>query len=144
MQLIRVQERFNFIQKNKNNFITYNIIYIMNKLHKYQEHMFDIIVYISYILIIVSSLGLSMKAPIYLSNLDYYIRIYICLFLIWRFNPLRTTLKFTDLDKKIAFSAGVFILTTTTLNEYLTDIKVFFKNKFSNLYKNNKDDDQNS
>ena len=99
----------------------------MNKLHKYQELLFDIIIYISYILIIVSSLGLSMEAPVYLSNLDYYIRVYICLFLMWRFNPLRSTTKFTELDKKIAFSAGFFILTTTALNVYLDTLKNFFK-----------------
>ena len=96
-------------------------------LHKYQELLFDIIIYISYILIIVSSLGLYADAPQYLSTIDYYVRIYICLFLIWRFNPLRTTTKFTNLDKKIAFNAGVFILTTTALNQYLETIKSFFK-----------------
>lgn len=110
----------------------------MNKLHQYQEHLFDIIIYISYILIIVSSLGLSMEAPYYLSNLDYYIRVYVCLFLMWRFNPLRSKYEFTDLDRKIAFSAGFFILTTTALNQYLDTIKKFFNNKFSNLYGDDK------
>jgi hypothetical protein len=38
----------------------------------------------------------------------------------WRFNPLRGHYEFTDLDRKIAFSAGLFILTTTALNKYLT------------------------
>jgi len=99
----------------------------MNKLHRYQEHLFDIIIYISYILIIVSSLGLSMEAPYYLSNLDYYIRVYVCLFLMWRFNPLRSKYEFTDLDRKIAFSAGFFILTTTALNVHLETIKNFLK-----------------
>lgn len=94
-------------------------------LHKYQERLFNLFIYTSYILIIVSALGLSESAPKYLDNLDYYVRIYICLFLIWRFNPLRTNYEFTDLDRKIAFSAGLFILTTTTLNQYLVD----FKNK---------------
>jgi hypothetical protein len=99
-------------------------------LHKYQERIFDLIIYTSYFLIIISSLGLSESAPKYLSSLDYYIRVYICLFLIWRFNPLRMNYEFTDLDRKIAFSAGVFILTTTALNQYLEDfkykIKLFF------------------
>jgi len=93
-------------------------------LHKYQEYLFNIFIYISYILIVVSSLGLSETAPKYLSNLDYYIRIYICLFLIWRFNPLKSNYEFTELDRKIAFSAGLFILTTTALNEYVEIIKV--------------------
>jgi hypothetical protein len=55
--------------------------------------------------------------------MDYYVRIYICLFLIWRFNPFRGSVTFTDLDRKIAFSAGLFIITTTALNQYLVSIR---------------------
>lgn len=96
-----------------------------NKLHNLQERIFDIVIYFTYFLIIISSLGLSQSAPQYLHTLDYYVRVYICLFLMWRFNPLRTSFEFTNLDRKIAFSAGAFILTTTALNEYL----VYFKDK---------------
>lgn len=92
-------------------------------LNKAQERIFDFAIYFSYFLIIISSLGLSTLAPIYLDALDYYLKIYICLFLIWRFNPLRKIDEFTNLDAKIAFSAGVFILTTTALNQYLVNIK---------------------
>jgi len=98
------------------------------QIHKWQESMFNIILYISYLLIIISSFGLSQSAPKYLQSLDYYVRIYICLFLMWRFNPLRTHYEFTDLDRKIAFSAGAFILTTTALNQYLDVIKDYIKN----------------
>jgi len=98
-------------------------------LHKYQERLFNLIIYLTYFLIIISALGISEAAPKYLNDLDYYVRIYICLFLIWRFNPLRMRYEFTDLDRKIAFSAGVFILTTTALNQYLED----FKNKIKQL-----------
>ena len=93
------------------------------QLHKFQERVFDFFILISYILIIISAFGLSQSAPKYLQTLDYYVRIYICLFLIWRFNPFRTYYEFTDLDRKIAFSAGAFILTTTALNQYLNYIK---------------------
>jgi hypothetical protein len=96
-------------------------------IHKYQEQLFNLFIYTSYFLIIVSALGLSESAPKYLDNLDYYIRVYICLFLMWRFNPLRTHYEFTDLDRKIAFSAGAFILTTTALNQYLDIIKEYIK-----------------
>ena len=96
---------------------------IKNKLHDVQLYFFNIFIILTYILIIVSALGLSTTASTYLENMDFYIRIYICLFLIWRFNPLRTHYEFTDLDRKIAFSAGLFILTTTVLYNYLDDIK---------------------
>jgi hypothetical protein len=35
------------------------------------------------------------------------------------------------LDRKIAFSAGLFILTTTALNQYLEKIKELLKNFIS-------------
>lgn len=104
-----------------------------SKIHKWQEQLFNIFIYASYFLLIISSLGLSETAPKYLQYLDYYVRIYICLFLMWRFNPLRTHYEFTELDRKIAFSAGAFILTTTALNQYL----VKFKQQISSIFKNN-------
>jgi hypothetical protein len=93
------------------------------KLYEYQNNFFNIFIVLSYILIIISFLGLSNSAQSYLVTMDYYIRIYICLFLIWRFNPFRKLDKFTDLDRKIAFSAGIFILTTSALNNYLINFK---------------------
>ena len=98
-----------------------------SKLHEAQSRIFDLFIYLSYALIFISSLGVSELAPKYLDSLDYYIRVYICLFLMWRFNPLREKYEFTDLDRKIAFSAGVFILTTTALNEYLENFKEIVK-----------------
>lgn len=97
-------------------------------LNDWQNRLFNLFIFISYVLIIFSALGLSQSAPKYLETLDYYVRIYICLFLIWRFNPLRSYYEFTDLDRKIAFSAGVFILTTTALNQYLLSFKDQIKN----------------
>jgi hypothetical protein len=102
-------------------------MFLNKKLYEYQNFMFNIFIVLSYALIIVSFLGLSSLAQSYLISMDYFVRIYICLFLIWRFNPFRKLDKFTDLDRKIAFSAGIFILTTTALNKYL----IYFKDKLS-------------
>jgi hypothetical protein len=103
---------------------------LTQKLYEYQNFFFNIFIVVSYALIIISFLGLSNVAQSYLVTLDYYVRIYICLFLIWRFNPFRKLDNFTDLDRKIAFSAGIFILTTSALNKYL----IYFKDKISEKY----------
>jgi hypothetical protein len=100
-------------------------------LNDFQEWFFNLFIIISYLSIFISFLGLSDLAPKYLENLDYYVRIYICLFLIWRFNPFRKISQFTELDRKIAFSAGLFILTTTALNQYLNQIKEKIKQIFT-------------
>lgn len=93
------------------------------------DKFFTGFLFISYILIFASFFGLSNSAPEYLATLDYYIRVYTCLFLIWRFNPFRTLDKFTELDRKITFSAGLFILTTTALNNYV----VYVNDKVRNI-----------
>jgi hypothetical protein len=44
---------------------------------------------------------------------------------LWRFNPFQK-IKFNELDRHIAFSAGLVILTTTILNNYLIRLKSTF------------------
>ena len=90
----------------------------MSDIYHIQHRLFNIFIWTSYLLIVVAYLGISTSAPKYIEIMDYYMRIYISLFLLWRFNPF-TRNNFTELDRKIAFSAGVFILTTTALNKYL-------------------------
>lgn len=92
-----------------------------------QEFIFDILIVFSYILLIISSLGISATAPKLLETLDYYIRVYICLFLIWRFQPFRITNTFTNLDRKIAFNAGMLILTTSIITNYREIISSFIQ-----------------
>jgi hypothetical protein len=82
-------------------------------IHGYQELFFDGFITLTYILIFLYVFGISAKAKKHLDIIDNYVRIYICLFLIYRFNPFRTNYEFTSLDRKIAFSAGLFIFTTT-------------------------------
>jgi hypothetical protein len=95
------------------------------QLHEFQNRVFDIVVYITWILYIVILLGLSSTAPQYLSDLEFYVKLYVSLFLIFRFNPFRRV-RFTGLDAKIAFSAGLFLFGTTAissiLQSYLGDI----------------------
>ena len=94
--------------------------------NKVQETIFDFTFVIIYLLYFVIALGLSATAPKYLSFLDFYVKIYVALFLILRFNPFRHV-RFISLDKKIAFNAGLFVLfATTSINQivinYLTTL----------------------
>ena len=103
------------------------------KMHSYQERLFNYMLYLSYALMVLSILGISEMAPKYLNALDYHLKVYICLFLIWRFNPFNHTTEFTALDKKISFSAGLFILTTTFLREYITSAKSELQTKIDRV-----------
>jgi hypothetical protein len=98
-----------------------------------QNKAFNIFIILSYISYIAYALGISNDAKLYIERLDYYVKIYISLFLLWRFNMFRK-ITFTELDRKIAFSAGLFLFTTTAINEilmkYLTNIKDKFHQSF--------------
>ena len=91
------------------------MLFTKKTLHKYQELGFDILIISTYILIFLYVSGISRSAKSHLDTIDKYVRIYICLFLMYRFNPFRTNYEFTSLDRKIAFSAGLFIFTSSVL-----------------------------
>ena len=98
----------------------------MTNLYEFQDKVFDYITVFTYILYVVIALGLSATAPTYLTDLLFYTKMYVSLFLIYRFNPFTLT-KFTPLDAKIAYNAGIFLLFTTLLNSVLVNYINFFK-----------------
>jgi hypothetical protein len=87
-------------------------------IHILQHKLFDAMLYTTYVLYIVIALGVSANAPEYLDELQYYTKLYVSLFLIYRFNPFRHV-RFTGLDIKIAHSAGWVLLTTTVIDSIL-------------------------
>ena len=95
----------------------------MNELTTVQYDLFRFIMITLSLLYVIALLGLSIQAPQYIATLDYYVKIYISLFLIWRFNIFRHV-KFNDLDKTIAFNAGLFLFATTVLS---TILSTYFK-----------------
>ena len=78
------------------------------------RELYNYSVYAWYILYALSFLGLYAKAPEYLTTVDLILRIYVSLFLILRFNPYRK-IHFTEFDRKIIFSAGIFLILSTTI-----------------------------
>lgn len=85
--------------------------YIGKSFH-YQTKIYVFLMNFATFLYVIIALGLSAKAPEYLKTLQYYMKIYIALFLIWRFNPIRST-KFTSFDAKVVFNAAIFLLAGT-------------------------------
>jgi uncharacterized BrkB/YihY/UPF0761 family membrane protein len=87
-------------------------------IHMFQDKLVDLFQIVTIILYIVIALGLSTLAPQYLSDLQKYLKIYISLFLIYRFNRFRDV-KFTDLDRKIVFDAGILLIGSDIINYLL-------------------------
>ena len=108
----------------------------MNKLYQ------NVLLYglnISYILYFIAMLGISSLTPQYLSYLRIFLKIYIALLLIYFYNPITYKKKnFTDFDRKLAFSAGIFLLLSTTIVDsieiYLQDKTSFITNFYASEY----------
>jgi hypothetical protein len=99
---------------------------MLNNPDFFQNTTFNIIRALSWGLYIFILFGITTTAPQYLNDLNYYVQIYVSLFLIYRFNPFRNV-KYTELDVKITFAAGVFLLFTTAIGSlmktYIANIK---------------------
>ena len=97
---------------------------------KNQEKIFIFTIALSYILYFIVILGISTQAPVYLNYLEMFVKVYVSLFLIIRFNPF-SNLNFTHLDRRIAFSAGLFLFSTSIISEilknYFDKIKSFIQ-----------------
>lgn len=87
---------------------------------KFQKYGYTSIVVIAYIFYALAILGLSNNAPQYFDVLDFYIKLYVGLFLLWRFFPYQT-LHCTELDRSLSFSAGYIILFSTIINQLVTN-----------------------
>jgi len=73
-----------------------------------------------YVLTALAMFGIFASAPAYLGYLRAAIQVYVGLFLLIRFHPFRETkFKFSELDRRVAFSAGAFITMATILGATL-------------------------
>jgi len=89
-----------------------SILYtIQDVILKYYSYIVNVILFLTLI-------GIGVAVPEYLKTFQYYLKIYLAVFLIYRFNSFRT-IKFTELDRKVAFSSGLLLLSTTILGEFL-------------------------
>ena len=84
---------------------------------KFHEFVFQSVLYLSYFLYVVAYLQIGYYNPKYLDMLQLYMKYYVTLFLLIRFNPF-TNNQFTEFDRKVVFSSAIFLLTTTIFNEY--------------------------
>lgn len=103
-------------------------------IHKFQTRVFQSVKYFTYFLYIVVALGLSAKAPQYLNHLLYFTKIYVSLFLVYRFNPFRNV-EFTELDREISFSAGTFLLATIAIDEIIKNILKYLNKGSAIIYR---------
>jgi len=99
------------------------------------EQFYTYIKYTLYILFVVSFLELNKYAPTYMDELRIVIKTFICLFLLYRFNPLRKV-EFTEFDRVIVFDSALYLLSTTlfiSLFELLNKKVKYIDDKIKNI-----------
>lgn len=72
--------------------------------------------YVVYVLYIVAYLGIWREAPEYLDMLRTLLKLYVGSVLVWTFNPF-VAVASNGMNRQVAFSAGVFILTGLSLDK---------------------------
>ena len=90
---------------------------------KFHELIFHSALYLSYFLYIIAYLQIGYYNPKYLDMLQLYMKYYVTLFLLIRFNPF-TNNTFNEFDRKVVFSSAIFLLTTTAFNEYAKNLDI--------------------
>jgi hypothetical protein len=88
----------------------------MSLWYNLQMHGIKFFIISTYIFYISAVIGVAFINPSWYRMLDYIVKIYVGFFLVYRFNPFRSHVKFTELDRQISFHAGVFILSIVVVN----------------------------
>jgi hypothetical protein len=69
---------------------------------------------------VVAAVGFIDKKAYRLASLDFWIKVYMGIYLIWQFNPFFPG-KFTEFDRRVVFAAGTFLFTITIVDYYLLE-----------------------
>ena len=88
---------------------------------KFQDQIFNVVLIFTGVFYITTLLGTNLISPVLFMRVDYYIKLYVATFLIVRYNPIYRPLRYTELDRKVSFHAGVFILFTMLIKRILID-----------------------
>tara|TARA_E500000178_G_C16882719_1_gene689776 strand:+ start:190 stop:480 length:291 start_codon:yes stop_codon:yes gene_type:complete len=89
---------------------------------KKYEILFNYLTYFYYIITVLALIGVYTITPGYLDELKTFIKIFVSLILIYKFNPLREKVYCSKFDKKIIFNAGIYLLLTTFISDFLFDL----------------------
>ena len=93
-----------------------------SQIKKITVYRFSNIIY--YILYALSLFGISLVSPLYLQYFSSLVKIYISLFLLYKFNPLKKKITCSDYDKTLIFNSAIFLLLTTTIGDMLSSLNL--------------------
>lgn len=95
-----------------------------------QHFIVDWMGIITFVIFVLLFLGFLQKEPTYFLEATFFFKIFIALYLIIRFNQFRKHIKFTELDRKVCFLAGFYLLLISfadLIQDYIIRIKSILK-----------------
>ena len=90
----------------------------MNKIYEQLFFYGTAFSYILYFVLVFNLYDDSKYIQTHLDNLKFFLKIFVCLFLIIRFNPYSNK-EFTKFDRNIVFTSAFFLLSTTTITDFI-------------------------
>ena len=112
---------------------------------KNHERIFYIILYCIYAVYILIFTGFHVyKLDEYINTLNAIMRLYVCGFLLYRFNPFRSLNEFSEFDRRIVFSSAMFLFLTisaTQIKELQEKVRNDIREKKIYLEENKKSQD---
>lgn len=112
---------------------------------KNHERIFYIILYSIYVIYILIFTGFHVyELDEYINTLNATMRLYVCGFLLYRFNPFRSLNEFSEFDRTIVFSSAMFLFLTicaTQISEFQIKINDNIRKKKQYLEENKKSQD---
>jgi hypothetical protein len=93
-------------------------IFIDNKdFYKFELKFLDFFSFITKLTIVLFIIGFFQSKPVYIIQFNFFVKIILALFLIYRFNNYRKQkIEFTELDRKVCYSAGIYIILISFLD----------------------------
>lgn len=85
---------------------------------KTYERVFLFSILFIHIVYLALAIGLFKNEPAYLKELDFWLKVFMSVILLWKFNPYDTNI--SEFDRNIAFSAGIFLALMTFVDRYLS------------------------
>tara|TARA_R110001599_G_scaffold126360_4_gene299420 strand:+ start:877 stop:1227 length:351 start_codon:yes stop_codon:yes gene_type:complete len=106
---------------------------------KYYEKVFLFINYFIYCMYFFVYFKLWNDAPQYLDDAQFYLKLFVGILIVYFFNPFASNNTFTKFHKQVVFSAGLFLLTSLSLESILNHINstgTHILGNISNIYPN--------
>lgn len=94
------------------------------------DKAYNYYIIISYVIYFAVLIGVFSTVPQYVVVINSFIKIVIACILLYKFNPFQQNYILSKFEKKIVFSAGIYLLLTTFVGEYLVSYQDKLEKRF--------------